>query len=853
MPSSGEAALTRARALHEEGRAENSAGRPARGARLLRRALKALDADRSDEMARTQLRARVMLSLAWSETHLVGPDRGLAVIDDVVELIGPDGGSEEVRTALHNQRGLMYWRAGRMAESLKQFDEAERWFAAAPPVERCNVLLNRGTIRMDSSDLDGSRRDLSTCAQLAKENDLPLVEQMARHNLGYLEFLAGDLPRAVHAMEEAADAAGPVPAGVPLLDRARVLLEAGLSRDADDALAEAAEIFHRDGMTYELAETMLARAQSALRQGHYQRAHTFAAKGRQLFRRRGNRRWESLCTLTLLGADLAIGKSGRLILRACQDLASALDECNLPGEARSARLLAAELMLGTGDIDGAREVVAEAATPRPDDRISLRLHGRYVRARIDVASHQPARAVEQIKTGFAELAEYQAKFGSLDLQSAGSLHGQRLAAVDLSIAFDGGRVAQIFAAAERARAASSRMTAVRPPADDQAAALLSQLRKVVEAQRAVDVDSATLVELRNQRAVLERRIKARHWTMSGDGHVQRPISLASLHRELGSVDGELVMFLRSKGILHALVVRAGAATVRQIGDVGSIVELTRRIRADLDVLAIGQIPTPLLSTALASLRKSLTAMDEFLIAPLALRAGAVVIVPSGALATVPWGMLPRLSGRPIVVAQSATSWLHARRTNLPTGRAGSPSTVALAGPGLNRAKYEAEAVAKIWPGCVSLTGDDATGAALRDGLRSARIVHVAAHGQHEPDNPLFSCIRLADGPLFAYDLVADVGEGVHVVLSACDLGLATVRPGEEALGLTRALLHHGAATVVSGVARVADDVAAEVMAQYHSLLASGVAPANALAQVGEHAQAAPFVCFGSGLRPIVTA
>jgi CHAT domain-containing protein len=88
-----------------------------------------------------------------------------------------------------------------------------------------------------------------------------------------------------------------------------------------------------------------------------------------------------------------------------------------------------------------------------------------------------------------------------------------------------------------------------------------------------------------------------------------------------------------------------------------------------------------------------------------------------------------------------------------------------------------------------------------------------------------------------------------VVLSACELGLSTLRPGNEALGLTSVLLHLGARSVLAGVARVADDVAAEVMEQTHQLMAAGLDSATALAKAqvaaGRDDAAAPFVCFGS--------
>jgi CHAT domain-containing protein len=85
------------------------------------------------------------------------------------------------------------------------------------------------------------------------------------------------------------------------------------------------------------------------------------------------------------------------------------------------------------------------------------------------------------------------------------------------------------------------------------------------------------------------------------------------------------------------------------------------------------------------------------------------------------------------------------------------------------------------------------------------------------------------------------------VLSACELGQATARPGDEALGLTRALLHSGTSTVISGVAKVSDAGAAALMIDYHQRLSHGHPPAVALAASLQAApEPLPFVCFGAG-------
>jgi CHAT domain-containing protein len=198
--------------------------------------------------------------------------------------------------------------------------------------------------------------------------------------------------------------------------------------------------------------------------------------------------------------------------------------------------------------------------------------------------------------------------------------------------------------------------------------------------------------------------------------------------------------------------------------------------------------------------------------------------------------------RPVVVAPSATAWLAATRQ----ARRGRGPVVAVAGPDLLHSEKEVVAIGETWPGSRVLAGAEGRRAELVSALASATVVHVAAHGQHQAENPLFSSIRLADGPLFAYELDHTSRAAEHVVLSACELGQATIRPGDEALGLTSVLLRLGSRSVISGVARVHDDVAAEVMTSYHAALASGVDSAQALAAACTGSSTpAPFVCFGA--------
>ena len=63
------------------------------------------------------------------------------------------------------------------------------------------------------------------------------------------------------------------------------------------------------------------------------------------------------------------------------------------------------------------------------------------------------------------------------------------------------------------------------------------------------------------------------------------------------------------------------------------------------------------------------------------------------------------------------------------------------------------------------------------------MLHLAGHGRHTGENPLFSAVELADGPWFGYDIDELRRTPATVVLSACELGRVSVRSGEEAIGM----------------------------------------------------------------------
>lgn len=834
----------RAAQLRQRAVAVAAAGRPVRAARMLRRALDTLpDLERDPRVAAVW--ARITGSLAYLEAELGDVGLGLELLDQATK-VAATLHSPGLMGMLLAQRGSILVRRGSMADALADLTEAVELLDDQAE-DLCATLLNRSALNLYWGNPAAAEADLRQCVDTAQRHGLGVLHAKARFNLGHLAYQRGDLPAALREIDAALH--DPLLASslhaIALGGRAEALRAAGLTREADADLAEAVVIFRRERLTHDLGEALLARTQVALLERRWADALRFSRQAGSQFGRRGNPVWADLAELHGLQAQLGLGRRLATVATSAADLAGRLRATGLAEDARVASLVAARALLAGGEAARAAAVAGPESTRLADgDRIGTRLLARLVRAELAGARGDRSRREAELRGGLADVHRHQASFGSLDLQTASALHGRQLAELGLADAVRDGRPSVVFAWSERARALTARLPPVRPPDDPQVAEMLADLRGVRTALRAAELAGQRVPELRRRRTVLERQVRQRAWFAAGPAEVERPASLGAVRAALG--DGAVVVYLAVGAALYALVARSRTARLVRLPPLGPAGAVLRRVRADLDAAALTVLPPPMRAVVLRSLAGGLRALDDALWRPVSalIGDGPVLVVPTFALGAVPWTLLPGLRGRPLSVAPSATSWLAARARPAVTG----PPVFAV-GPGVPRGGTEVAAAAQTWPTPTVLTGAAATGSAVLAAAARSRLLHVAAHGVHEVDNPLFSSLQLADGPLFGYDLPRAAALPTHVVLSACDLGLAEVRPGDEALGMTSALLVGGVASVVAGVARVGDEVAAAAMVAYHRCLATGRSPAVALATALaglDEATPAPLVCFGAG-------
>ena len=805
--------MTTAQELHEEAKRATNAGRHERALVLVARA-RALTAD-------PDLLALLDGTAAYAEV-----ERGhLSLAHDLCDAALARAASEPVLGMLLGQRAVVLTRRGHLDEALADFGAAVERLAGRPEY-RGRFLLNRGNLQLDRGDVAAASADYAGAVAAFEEAGLPTQRAKAENNVGYALMLNGDLVAALAAMARArhqlADLS-PVSRAIGMMDHSEALFLAGLSTEGEAELREAIAVLTRERARRPAADARYALARHLAEDDPRGAAFLAGVAGRA-YRAMGAERAALSAQALALACRLALGRpveeeAGAMVVE--------LDarEMRVDRDHLVLRLYAARL--ASGRVDEVRGV----RLPRPEllrDRV---LAADVVARRAAALGRTPA-ALAHLRVALDEAQAVRARVGSLDLATTLSNRTRSLSRRGLELAVASGDSELVLEWSERGRAHASRLVPVRPHQDAATLDTLARLRHLALAGG----DPARVRELRKQ-------VREAAWRASGAGVTLQVCSPDVLRAALDQEGAALVAHLVVGGRVVALVV-AEAVEVVDCGPAEGLGELMAQVAADLDGAAsrLGGLRR----AVVASLHAGLGRLSALLAAPVLDRVGArsLVLTPSDPLHLVPWGLVPGFAGRPVSVARSATAWCLARRAD---GRQAVPRVVAVSGPGLPHADAEASAVGSLWPGARVLSGDQATAASVLAALGSSDVAHVAAHGRHWAENPLFSRLELADGPLFGYDLDALAAAPGLVVLSACDAGVGAVR-GDDVLGLPTALLHAGVRTVVAPVARVGDEAARAASEALHAGLRRGEGPAAALSAAtvaigGVHV--APFVCFGA--------
>ncbi|TWP47501.1 CHAT domain-containing protein [Lentzea tibetensis] len=747
---------------------------------------------------------------------------------------------------LQSQRALILQRAGRLDEALSAFGVAVRALRrSGDALWEARALNNRGLLHAYRGSLSLASADLERARSLHLGLGYGKFAADVSWNLGFVAARRGDAPAALSlfgSAEAELRAHGAVHPAL-LVDHAEVLLSVGLVGEARELVSRAVADMRASGARADLAEGQVLLARVALASSDFALAQASAQAARASFRRQGRQGWalharflglrassESVLASGLGGSEG--GRTTRAIYQRAVGCAEELARAGWRSTELDARLTAANAALISGRVGAAREQLRLAAGARRAASAGLRVRAWHAEALLRSVDGDRRGALAALRAGLSVVDQRQAALGATEFRVHVAAHGRRLAAMGLEMALDGGDPRAVLAWAERFRARSLRLPPAQPPDEPELALGLADVRRLsLELQDALLAGRSVVRTRRELRAAEARVLKASRSARSTlHRPVTRPPSVAELGVALGA--GALVEYVDHAGSLLAVTVSSGRCRLHRLGSVAEVAERVEAAHFGLRRLAAGFGD---LARMREVVRETGAALDALLITPLGLD-GPLVVVPTGVLHPAPWGLLPSLRGRAVRVAPSAAGWLHARSRDARGG-----GVVLVAGPGLPGAAAEVDALGDAYPGGVVLTGEQATGKAVLHAVDGAGIAHIAAHGDLRTDNPLFSSLRLADGPLTVYDLERLARPPELVVLSACQSGRTAVRAGDELMGLSSALLALGTRTVIAAVTPVPDAETARFVGDLHAHLRAGSSPAEALAEAAEPR----FICLGA--------
>ncbi|MEV8273137.1 CHAT domain-containing protein [Microbacterium sp. NPDC077184] len=795
--------------------------------------------------AEPNLRSRVFGTLGYVAARLGEPERADILCRDALECEGIDPATY----------ALAAGQLGSIAEQRGRFDDADAWLSRAIEVldadspETANLLVNRCLVRIHRRALRDARDDVRAAAAIFRSAGLAVDAAQALHNEGYISLLEGDLVGALRDMALARPVAGavsPVAAAVGDADRAEALREAGSVREAEELLRSAAELFAAQGMPQARAETELQLARSLLVHDADE-ARRVAADAAARFRTLDNVAWAARADGIRVLADLrggAVTMSGRRVVASdhapegaeVDAVADELQRHGFRSDAASVRLSYAlwQARQGTGQEGEPRSVRVPPAAS-----LDVRLLAHEVRAVRSAARGELGRARRHAAQGLAELERWRAGFGSIDLHTSTTMHGTGLLGVGLDAAVRSGRPDVVFEWSERARHAASQVVPLRPPPDPALASDLAELRMLRSEGPEWQADPRV--------RALQERVRERQWVDVAAGATRARVSVEEVQTALDR-ETAMLSYVFTGDRMSVLVLTTAGVQLRPVPGWEEARGMLSGLRSDLDMSAsirgsMGEVVRRSLDARLARL-SALLADD----AVAAAGTRRIVLTAPGVLSGIPWTMLPAFRGRVTTLAVSASRWVADRGVDSGVGTAADRGIVRAGfavGPRTRRGAEEVAVGAAAWGDArveAAASVDDAVALA-----GEVDALHIAAHGRHAADNPLFSGLELGDGTLFGYDIDLMPRVPSLVVLSACEGGRSAVRWGEEAIGMSRVWLHAGARSVIAAPVIVADDDACELLGAVHGALAEGQAPAEALAAASARTGiVAPFQVHGAG-------
>lgn len=730
-------------------------------------------------------------------------DEALPTFDRALDL-ARESGAQKDEADWHKGKGTAYVNLGKFDLAREEYRDAiEIYERAGLNQQLIEGLEDDGNLHEQLGDAASAEKDFRRAMELSRSIGHPRGVTDCLMALGDLEWRRKRFEQASALYQEAAarakDAGDRGAMAASLVSLALVFRDQGRLDDALQRAQQALEIARQTGAELTQALALFALGEVSRKKNDDPKATEQYSAGMDIARKRSN---------TEMEWQLAYGKGQALE-------SSGRDEDAL-----------AAYQQAVGIIEGVRDQLREE-----------RFQAGYIEDRYQVYVAVVRLLLKMGKTGQAfQFSEKLRARSFLDLLDRNQAPASSPAEADLRA-----RIRQLQRAIEQEES--------KPPPErrsEKVAAFSSELS-------AAERDYQSLLD--DLRSTRSQFAAAHSLAVPGTQEIQAQLDAHSALVEYIVGDNALSIFVLTPNVLHALSVPVKAS------DLQAKVELFRSLIAHenkKDWIKPGE------------------SLDGLLIAPIQKEgwlAGItkIILVPNGVLHYLPFAALPQ-PARPdlhFLVQDYVVNYLPAASALVYTKDTQDPKGDLLAlAPASSRLRFtpqEARSVGNLYPDhSLVLIGAGATKHAFELQANGFRIIHLAAHGFFDRLNPMFSGVELEadkqdDGRLEVYEILRLHLHSRLVTLSACETAMGSgyfsdYPVGDDIVGLTRAFMYAGSASVLASLWEVNDRSTLEFMRSFYGhLQTAGEAAALRQAQLamveshGRFSQPyfwAPFVLVG---------
>jgi tetratricopeptide (TPR) repeat protein len=813
------------------------------------------------EQGRPVDQARSQVGKIWALVNL-GRYMDALEIGEWASHILEEHGEWQILAGLTMNLAMVYGRAGNDARSLEMFDRAgELYHQMQEQAGWLHMQLNRAIALCNLGRFEEAIQASLTASKGLEQLGQKVAAARARQGLALTYFILGRYNEALDHLDQVRD--------IFLADgrqRDAMMVELFISDcllqlrrfgDVLDKCRQVRNLFTELGMPHPVAQAIVNEAVAYTELGRYTDALNSLAEARQAFADEGNRVQVAATDLETAAVLQRQGRHAESLIMA-RECAVVFEDGDLPIEQAQAKLVAAQAATALGDDDQALRLTTAALGISEERNVptlkykGYQLLGALAAGRGDLQSaldycDRAIREVERLRgrlmvefrVGFVEDKEeiYEDAVG-VCLELGRPLRGLQYAERAKS------RVLLDLLSYRLDLSVQARSTADRPLVEE-----MMRLRAERDClyrrwegdpesgQRGWVTRSGARGQAQQEVMALEKRItelwhrllirnadyarEASLWTVRTESP-QPCLPSDTLLLEFFFVHGKPIAFLVTKETVQAKRLDCHLAQLRRLMQL-----LWLNLKA-VPMSEPGQ--TAILGR---NARGLLGQLYELLLAPVAEALTPfqrLIIVPHGPLHYLPFHALH--NGDSFLLEECEVSYLPSASflrycEEAPLVDGGLLAIGHSQGGRLPHATQEACSVAALLEG-EALVEDQATLTELQQRVPQCRILHLATHGDFRPDNPLFSGLALADGWLTTLDIFNLQLPVSLVTLSACQTGRNVVGGGDELLGLMRAFLYAGAASLVLSLWAVEDRSTADLMEAFYGKLASGWAKGRAL-------------------------